>query len=99
MTTIREIDNIYLAAALTAYGGVIDSIDRTDMRNQKFLISTDGITHIWVMGEVEGVQQVDSPGIGQVITEFMSNTLLLPPAYPAHLRDIKAKLHNDRVTR
>jgi len=89
---MKEISDIYLAAAFLSYGGKIEEVDRRQ-RRKVFHFSTDGISSIWVI-EDGVVSEVSNPNADVLVTNYSADRLMLPPDYPFCLRDIKALIHD-----
>lgn len=88
----KPIGDMYLAAALLAFGGSLIKIDRDDPKRQKFYFDSDGITTIFVVSG-NAVLRVVSPTIEDIENYFISQKLIYPPNYPDALRRIKAAIH------
>jgi hypothetical protein len=88
----KQISDMYLAAAILSYGGVLVGIDRKDARKQKFRFSGEGIPEIYVVDNGNMIRIV-SPTLEIVETKFVSQSLYFPPTYPDALRRIKSAIH------
>lgn len=92
---MKEISDIYLAAAFMSYGGSLDNINRSNPRHKTFTFSTDGIKRIWVKNDDESIEEVFDPDSDRVVTAFAEDILMFPPEYPSCVRYIKALIHDD----
>jgi hypothetical protein len=88
---IKPISDMYLAAALLAYGAEIVGIDRSDPKRQQFEF-VGCINVIYVLDQNNVVKMVN-PSIEDIEIKFYSKSLVFPPNYPNALRDIKSAIH------
>lgn len=67
--------DLYLAAAILAFGGILDKIDRTDRRHMKFYFRGNGLVleeleSDWTNGKVEGNLLAFATGIRRMKSEI-----------------------------
>lgn len=89
---IKPICDMYLAAALIAYGSDFDEIDRTDKNRYKFIFSKE-VDYIWVLDQNNVIKMVN-PTLDEVEAKFYSAHLIFPTNYPDALRRIKSAIHS-----
>jgi hypothetical protein len=87
-----EIDNIYLVAALMAYGADYVGVDRADKRMQRFHFGKLEIEKIFVL-EKDNVVIVDSPTYEFIKEAYENSMLFLPPTYIRMLKRVKGILY------
>jgi len=87
----KPISDMYLAAALVAYGCEVDSIDKTDDKRYKFIFSSN-VEYIWVLDQ-NNVAKIVNPTLDEVEAKFYSSRLMFPVNYPDALRRIKSSIH------
>ncbi len=87
----KPISDMYLAAALVAYGSEVDSIDKTDDKRYKFIFSSN-VEYIWVLDQ-NNVAKIVNPTLDEIETKFYSSRLMFPVNYPDALRRIKSSIH------
>jgi hypothetical protein len=88
----KLISDMYLAAAVLAYGGNLISINRDDPKRQKFDFD-EGIEYIWVLDQ-NNVAKLVNPSLAELEVKFLAKTLVFPPGYPDELRRIKSAIHS-----
>lgn len=86
------ISDMYLAAALLAYGAELEGIDRSDPKRQKFRFSGE-IKQVFTLSD-NVVLRIESPSFDDVRTRFVGRTLVYPPSYVDAIRRIKAAIHD-----
>ncbi len=92
MTETKPICDMYLAAALVAYGSDFDEIDKTDKNRYKFMFS-ESVDYIWVLDQ-NNVAKIINPSLNEVEAKFYSSRLIFPVNYPDALRRIKSAIHS-----
>jgi hypothetical protein len=85
------VSDMYLAAALVAYGGEYVRVDKEEEKRYKFIF-TDSISQIWIV-EQNNLAKILNPTLEDVSAKFHSGRLVFPPNYPNALRNIKSALH------
>lgn len=88
----KQIGDMYLAAALSAYGAEISSIDRTNPKRLKFGF-IGGIKEIFIYKSVVPTR-IESPSLEDVEIHYANETLMFPPDYPDAIRRIKTLIHS-----
>ena len=89
----KSIVDMYLAAALLAYGSDIVRVDRADKKRQRFVFREKEVQKILV-NDGSGYSEVNSPTIGEIEMYFLSRKLAYPPSYPDAIRSIKSVIHS-----
>lgn len=87
----KLISDMYLAAAVLAYGGKLERVDRTNPSRQQFVFSGD-IELIYIEDQ-NNIAKLLNPSIEDIETKFISQSLVFPPNYPDMLRRIKSAIH------
>lgn len=87
----NSINDMYLVAALIAYGGKLEKIDRTDKDRQKFFFSTQKF-NVRYQDETGQIQS-RTVTLEEAITLYSSKQLWLPPTYASFLKDVKSTIH------
>jgi len=87
---MKQIGDMYIAAALLAYDCTLEEIDRSDPKRQKFNFEDTRI-YVWVLEGNFPVHEELSPE--EIEMKFLSKKLLFPPTYPDALRRIKSAIH------
>lgn len=91
---IKEFSDMYFAAALLAYGAVLNKTNRTDPRRQKFSL-INAIKRVWVLdlnGEI--VKEHLQPSFDDINNYYISGCLLFPSDFVSSIRRIKSEIHN-----
>jgi hypothetical protein len=90
-----ETSDMYLGAALLAYGADYRGVDKKDKQRQKFLFSNDlKISFIYVYNATENEVELHAePKFSDVCNFFDSFRLLYPPNYPQALKKLKTIIH------
>lgn len=88
-----EVNDMYFAAVLFAYGAAYAGVDRSDRRNQKFLFEKNvDVTKIFI--EKHGVvDEIDAPTFEMIQSAYDTVTLLYPTNYVESLRRVKGIIH------
>jgi len=88
-----ETTDMYLAAALLAYGGNYQGTDKSDIKRQKFLFDDDiGVEKVFIMLDNQVAAQYD-PTFEEIENLSDSFKLVYPPNYPQALKRIKTIIH------
>lgn len=87
------IGDMYLAAALLAYGADLLRIDKSDKRHQKFVFTEGSVRSVWTDAGITHMK-VSSPSIKDVETFYVAKKLVFPPSYPDTIRSIKSAIHS-----
>lgn len=92
-----EVTDMYLVAALIAYGADYVGVDRADRKSQKFLFRKPiGINRVYTLKGKHGVFDVDvidDPSFDEVKLAYDTTSLLFPPNYSEILRRVKGIIH------
>lgn len=88
------VTDIYLVAALFAYGADYVGVDREDKRNQKFMFKTQlGIPKIHITKH--GVlSSIEMPDYSAVRLAYDAQQLMYPPNFPESIRRAKGIIHS-----
>lgn len=86
----NDVNDMYLAAALIAYGGKLLKIDRSDSNRQRFIFAQDNFV-VWHVANGEVVKKHAT--LEEVIVMHLGKTLCYPPTYPSTLREVKSVIH------
>lgn len=90
----KQIGDMYLAAALVSYGGMLLRMDKSDRKHQKFVFEDNTVSEVWVeSGNIH--LRVIAPNIEGIENYFFSKRLVYPPSYPDAIRSLKSALHTD----
>lgn len=92
MTDEKQIGDMYLAAALLAYGAKLVRTDKSDKKHQKFIFAEGSVLKIVVDSGIPTV--ILHPTLSEIETKFISKELLFPPTYPDTIRNIKSLIHS-----
>lgn len=88
-----DVMDMYLAAAVLAYGAELDGIDRSDLKRQKFtFINT--IPKIYISRGEQSPEVISRPTFPIIENYFIGRNLLYPPNYVDALRRVKSALHS-----
>jgi len=94
MSNNIEVTDMYLVAALIAYGADYVGVDRADRRNQKFLFSNplNGIPkiHTYKHGVLN---EIELPDFEAFKNAYDTTSLLYPTNYAEVLRRVKGIIH------
>ena len=83
----KEFTDMYLVAALLAYGFQYSRVDRTNRNRQKFCFPTNKKYPIHLLSDgIVGSQMLN---VEEVEDQYTIRTLLYPPNYPDTLRSVK----------
>jgi len=88
-----SINELYLAAALLAYGATLEDIDRTNLRRQKFLFSDSPVKEIWILAG-HSILRIENPDIETIKTKFTAGVLVFPPNFVDSVRKIKSAIYD-----
>jgi len=90
-----KISDMYLAAALLAYGADYKGVDKTNRLRQKFLFDDDlKLSSVFVYEPSAHITTtVCDPSYDEICNLFDSFRLLYPPNYPQVLRKMKTILY------
>jgi len=88
-----EITDMYLAAALMAYGAELDKIDKSDKRRQKFIF-IGKIDKILVYTDNGFYLVMEEPSFADVKAKYEAKRLFFPPSYPDAVRSVKSSIHS-----
>lgn len=91
MNEEKSISDMYLAAALLAYGCKLVDIDRSDPRRQQFVFS--GFAQAIYVLDQNNVAKLINPSLDEIETKFIAGVLVFPPSYPHTLKDLKSAIH------
>ena len=88
-----QVNDMYFAAVLVAYGAAYAGVDREDKRNQKFLFEPNiDVKKIFI--EKHGiVDEIDNPTFEMIQSAYDTVMLLYPTNYVEALRRIKGIIH------
>lgn len=92
MTQQVGFSDIYLAAALMAYGVNYSAIDRSDQRRQKFIFEVSPQSVVVSEDDII-VKTVMRPTLEEFERMFITGVLYFPPGYPECLKRIKTVVH------
>jgi hypothetical protein len=92
MTDEKQIGDMYLAAALLAYGAKLIRTDKSDKKHQKFVFAEGSVAKIYVDAGI--LATILHPSLADVEIKFISKELLFPPTYPDTIRNIKSSIHS-----
>ncbi|RMD57939.1 hypothetical protein D6833_13420 [Candidatus Parcubacteria bacterium] len=84
--------DLYFAAALAAYGGTIEEVDRSNPKEVRFTFDVAMIQPVMIR-TVSGTVQAEPEDTDRLRLWFRSGSMWLPPSYPSSLRDIKALIY------
>lgn len=89
-----EVTDMYLVAALMAYGADYVGVDREDKRSQRFLFKNplSGIPkiHTYKHGVLD---EIESPSFEDFTNAYNTTCLLFPPNFSEVLRRVKGIIH------
>lgn len=88
----KPVNNMYLVAALLAYGAELDRIDRENPRRQMFYFMNKPI-EVWKLLNDNMVTKMEYVDLDQVEVLFMSERLMYPPNYPNFIKNVKNIIH------
>lgn len=91
--TTHKITDMYLVAALFAYGAEYIGVDRVDKRNQVFLFREPlgiDLIHVYKRGIVDDIA---NPTFEELKSAYDTVSLLYPPNYVEALRRVKGIIH------
>ena len=89
-----EVTDMYLVAALMAYGADYVGVDRHDKRSQKFLFKNplSGIDKIFTIKH-RVISEIENPDFDLFKNAYDTTVLLYPKNYPEVLRRVKGIIH------
>jgi len=91
---IKLVGDMYLAAALLAYGAKLKQVDRGDVKRQKFIFVDVKVPSIVISNSDVEVTTIKNPSLDDIETYFIARRLWLPPSYPDSVRNIKSAIHS-----
>lgn len=97
MKNENDFTDMYLVAALLAYGFEILQSNRTDINRQSFNFKNEEIT-VYVVGS-DGEVAAEIADLLDIRRYYLAKRLLFPGSYPDILRDLKQEIisyRNDR---
>ena len=89
-----EIQDMYLAALLLAYGFDYRGVDKSDQKRQRFLFN-DGRKFVWTIYGDDLDPKTESYNIDNVIAGYIAQEVLFPANYPEALKRIKYVIHSE----
>jgi len=89
----KPVSDMYLAAALLAYGAELDHVDKSDKRRQKFVF-TGQIDKVLIYTDNGFYLIIEEPTFAEVKAKYESKRLYFPPSYPDAVRSIKSSIHS-----
>lgn len=87
----KGVSDMYLAAALHAYGATLRSIDRSNLRRQNFIFCGP-VKRIYIINN-GAVEPVENPSLNDVEMAYISERLMFPQRYPSSVKTIKLAIH------
>lgn len=93
----KTFTDMYIIAALLAYGFKPSSIDSSDPNRQRYAFSIEQMEQVYLIDD----SKVDSRfcSVLDVEIEYLSGTLMLPPKYPSLLKSVKYSIISNRTSR
>lgn len=88
----KTVGDMYLAAALLAYGLKLTNVDKADAHHQRFSLS-GVVDRIFVINDDDLCEVISNPKLMDIELHYTSKTLLYPPEYPESIRRIKTLIH------
>lgn len=89
----KSVGDMYLAAAMLAYGAALKRVDRDDPRRQKFIFGQTVLPSIIISSDDVIVSPFCQATLDDLETYFVGRRLWLPPSYPDSVRNIKSAIH------
>jgi len=89
-----SISNMYMAAALLAYGADLEEIDKTDKRRQKFRFGGN-VSQVFIQDSELVILRIENPTFDDIWTYFVGEKLVFPPSFVDSIRRIKAAIHDN----
>ena len=94
----KSFNDMYLIAALVAYGFETEEIDDSNKSRQKYKFSSDQVRKVFTL-QPDGRSRWDMLDVNATEKAYSSERLLFPPNYPHTLRTVKysiiSKKHED----
>ncbi len=90
----KGISDMYMAAAVIAYGAIISNIDSEDQKRKRFFFD-DGVENVYIINEKGDVIKKDYLTISEFERYYLLKRLLFPPSYPDAIRQIKTVIYSD----
>jgi len=90
----KSVGDMYLAAAFLAYGASLKTIDRGDVRRQKFVFHQAVLPSIIISDDDVLVKTFCTATLDDLETYFISKRLWFPPSYADAIRGIKSAIHS-----
>jgi hypothetical protein len=88
----KPITDMYLAAALLAYGFTMNRVDKSNKKRQQFYFLEDA-KEVYTLNGIMPLRHVE-PIIEDVETWFYGKKLMFPPHYPDSIKSIKSAIHS-----
>ena len=90
----KAVGDMYLAAAMLAYGATLKRVDRSDPKRQKFIFIPTTLPSMVISSNDVIVTTKLCPTLDDVETYFVGRRLWLPPSYPDSVKSIKSAIHS-----
>ena len=90
----KAVGDMYLAAAMLAYGASLKKVDRKDEKRQKFIFSQTILPSIIISNNDVSVSTFLQATLEDLETHYLARRLWLPPSYPDSVRNIKSAIHS-----
>ena len=90
----KRITDMYLAAALHAYGFTLVRVDKTNYRRQQFYFS-GGVPEVYRLDGLVPLRAV-KPELDDVEMWYIAGKLMFPPNYPDSIKRIKSAIHSGK---
>jgi hypothetical protein len=91
----KAVGDMYLAAAMLAYGANLKRVDRTDQRRQKFIFQQAVLPSIIISNDDVIVSTFAQATLDDIETYFIGKRLWLPPSYSDSVKGIKSAIHSE----
>ena len=88
----KQVNDMYLVAALLSYGAKLEKVDRENPKRQIFHFS-DARIIVWEKISTNIISQVEFSDLEQVEILFRSKRLMFLPDYHNFIRDTKSMIH------
>jgi len=88
----KPINDMYLVAALLAYGAELESIDKDNPKRQMFHFRDEPI-QVWKLLNDNMVTKMEFVDLEQVALLFRTKRLMFPPNYHNYIKDVKSMIH------
>lgn len=87
----KQITDMYLAAALRAYGFTLVRVDKSNYRRQRFFF-TGTTDEVYTLNGVVPLRCAE-PTLDDVEMWYLAGKLMFPPNYPDSIKAIKSAIH------